>query len=88
MTLEIINKIPYGYGFMGSNKTFKARYKAQHADLIMQRIPKQHHVLFITYKTQKDMKFIGLMAHHSHIIWIMFERAVIQARGELLTKTN
>lgn len=40
--------------------------------------------MFIMYKTQKDMKFIGLMAHHTHIIWIMFERAVIAARGEML----
>lgn len=88
MSLDKLNQIPYGYSFTGSNKSFKARYKAEHADLIINRIPQQHKVLFLTYKTQKDHTFISLTAHHSHIIWIMFERAVIQARGEMLAKQD
>lgn len=84
MTLERINQLRYGYGFMGSNKTFKARYKAQHADLIINQIPAQHRVLFITHKTQQDYKFIGIVAHHSHIVWTMFERAVIKSRADMI----
>ena len=84
MSLDRINQLRYGFGFMGNNKTFKARYKAQHADLIIKQIPQQHQVLLISYKTQQDYKFIGLVAHPTHIIWVMFERAVIRARAEMV----
>lgn len=79
------DNLQYGYGFIGQNKTFKARYKAQLADLILEHIPKQYHIIVKTHKTKNEYCFIGLMAHHSHIVWTIFERAVIQAKGQLLS---
>jgi hypothetical protein len=85
-TLEQINKLNYGYGYMGNNRTFKSRYNDTFAMLIINHIPKQHRVLMMTHKTQKTHIFIGIVAHRTHVVWTIFERAVIAARGEMLSQ--
>lgn len=88
MILEQLAEIPYGYGFRGQDKTFKARYKAELADLIINKIPTQHHLVIKTYKTKTDHCFIGVIAPRTNIIWVIFEQAVMRAKGEILAKQD
>lgn len=88
-TYSAIKPLKYGYGFIGSAKTFKTRYKAAEAERVYQGISPDNRKHLSVYNTQKGHVFLAVVAHWEHPIWqqLAFMQAEL-ANSRLQAKAN
>lgn len=84
-----ISPLKYGYGFIGSAKTFKTRYKTADAERVYQGISSDNRKHLSVFRTQKGHTFLAVVAHWDHPIWqdLAFMQAEL-ANNKIQAKAN
>jgi hypothetical protein len=83
-TFEAIKPLRFGYGFLGQHRTMKLRFKREHAEHILERLPKHFHRSILLFTTQKGMTFIACIEHQQSAIWPALEEAMRLAKADSL----
>ena len=68
-TFDAIRPLKYGYGFIGTAKTYKTRYSASEAEQAYQSFSEHDKKYISVFRTQKGHVFFAIVAHYAEPIW-------------------